>query len=183
MVPVLEAAVISRINNIYRMLSSITEGMAVTASYLFRRPATIQYPNKLETPLEEQLPDGYRGILQVDTRFCIGCRICESTCPINCITIAVEKDAQTGERFLTAFNIDISKCMYCGLCSENCSTSALYHTRLFNAVTPDVEDLFIRFVDHPVALYKPPRESDSKDIPKDFYGAIVKQRMKGRAHE
>ncbi|NOX35180.1 MAG: 4Fe-4S dicluster domain-containing protein [Deltaproteobacteria bacterium] len=168
-------------NNICTTLYSIAEGMAVTASYLFRRPCTIQYPNKLEKPMEDQLSERYRGILQVDTRVCIGCRICEKTCPVDCIAISLEKDKETKERFLTRFDIDISKCMFCGLCSENCKTSAIYHTKFFNAVTQNVENLVVRFVDKPIALYKPPKGSDLKNTLKDLSGAIVNQKMKGRA--
>jgi len=179
MVPVLEAAIKQYFKNIYHSLYSITEGMAVTMSYMFRRPATIQYPNKLEKPLENQLSDRFRGILQVDINYCIGCRICENTCPIDCIAITIEKNKETKERFLTRFDIDISKCMYCGLCSENCSTSAIYHTKVFNGINRDIENLIIRFVDKPTALYKLPKGSDPMETPKDHYGAILVRKMKG----
>ena len=179
MVSVLEAAMRRYFKNIYHSLHSITEGMAVTMSYMFRRPATIQYPNKLEKPLENQLSDRFRGILQVDINYCIGCRVCENTCPIDCIAITTEKNKETKKRFLTRFDIDISKCMYCGLCSENCSTSAIYHTKVFNGISRDIENLIIRFVDKPTALYKLPKGSDPMDTPKDLYGAILVRKMKG----
>jgi len=179
MVPVLEVTMNQYIKNIYDTLFSITEGMAVTMSYLFRRPATIQYPNKLEKPLKNQLSDRYRGILQVDIKYCIGCRICENTCPIDGIAINLEKNKETKERFLTRFDIDIGKCMYCGLCSENCSTSAIYHTKVFNGVTRDISNLLVSFVDKPTALYKLSKDYDQKDTPKDLYGVILKQRIKG----
>ncbi len=163
---------------VYTTLYSIVEGMAVTTSYLFRRPSTIQYPNKLENPLEEQLSDRYRGFLQVDIKICIGCRICEKTCPIDCIDIILEKNKETKERFLTRFDIDISKCMFCGFCSENCSTSAIYHTKFFNGVTQNVEDLVISFVDEPIILYKLNKKSNPKETPKELSGAIVKQVIK-----
>ncbi|MCF6248830.1 MAG: 4Fe-4S dicluster domain-containing protein [Desulfobacula sp.] len=164
-------------NAVATTLYSIFEGMAVTTSYLFRRPSTIQYPNKLEKPLEEQLSDRYRGILQVDTSVCIGCRICEKTCPIDCIAINLEKNKETKERFLTRFDIDISKCMFCGLCSENCSTCAIYHTKFFNGATQNVDELVVRFVDSPIVLYKHRKDSDPKTREKDLSGVIVKQKM------
>ncbi len=166
------------LDNIYSTLNSITEGMAVTASYMFRRPVTIQYPNKLEKPLEEQLPDRYRGILQVDTSLCIGCGICEKTCPIDCITISLKKNKETKERFLIKFDIDISKCMFCGLCSENCKSSAIYHTKFFNGVTQNIETLIISFVDKPTALFKPSKGKAHEDRPKDLYGSIIRKQMR-----
>jgi len=163
--------------NIFDLLFSVAEGMAVTMSHIFRRPATVQYPNKLEKPMEEQLPDRFRGILQVDLDYCIACRICERTCPIDCIAITLKKDKETKERWITLFNVDIAKCMYCGLCSENCSTNAIYHTKVFNGVTCDVDNLIIRYVAEPVVPYKLPKGTSKDDIPMDFNGAIIKMKL------
>ncbi len=162
---------------IYQALFSITEGMAVTMSYLFRRPSTIQYPNKLESLLENQMPDRFRGILQVDISICIGCRLCEKTCPIDCIAIDIEKNKETKERFLTWFAIDISKCMYCGLCSENCSTTAIYHTKVFNGATREIDNLIVQFVSEPMKLVKAKKKDGLEETSKDLHGKILKEKM------
>ncbi len=174
---VLEVAMKAYFLNIYNVLYSVTEGMAVTMSHMFRRPFTVQYPNKLEKPMEEQLSDRFRGILQVDLNYCIACRICERTCPIDCIAIKLKKDKETKERWITLFNVDIAKCMYCGLCSENCSTNAIYHTKVFNGVNQNIEKMVIRYVTEPVVPFKLAKGLTKTDIPVDLNGAIIKSKL------
>ena len=173
MASILEAVVRTYLKNIYHSLHSTAEGMAVTMSHMFRRPSTIQYPNKLEQPLEKQLSNRFRGILQMDSTHCVGCRSCEKICPIDCVAIDIEKNKETRRRFLIRFDIDISKCMHCGLCSENCPTFAIYHTKVFNGATRNIDNLLIRFVDQPVLLSKAPKDGDPKENHKDLSGAIV----------
>ncbi|MBF0245573.1 MAG: NADH-quinone oxidoreductase subunit I, partial [Planctomycetes bacterium] len=65
------------LSNICKSANSILEGMAVTLSWMFRRPCTVQYPDKLDQTVEASLPENYRGILEVDTSLCTGCLSCE----------------------------------------------------------------------------------------------------------
>ena len=44
------------------------------------------------------------------------------------------------------FNIDIAKCMFCGLCTQVCPTGAIFHTRRFEGATEDVEDMIHRHI-------------------------------------
>src|ERR671919_403243 len=115
-------SVTSYVNDIKDTVSSIFEGMAITFSHLVRRPMTIQYPDKIPVPIQETLPHRYRGILEVDMDICTGCLACERVCPITCITIGIDANKETKQRVFTHFDIDIAKCMYCGLCSEVCPT-------------------------------------------------------------
>ena len=107
---------------------TIFDGMAVSASHLLRRPYTIQYPDRTPVRVQDTLPFRYRGILDVDLEICTGCLACERACPIDCIVIVCEKNAQTRELTISQFDIDIAKCMYCGLCSEPCPTGSIHHT-------------------------------------------------------
>ena len=120
-----------------------------------REPMTIEYP---EVNVEAQLPDRYRGILQVDMDICISCHLCESGCPIDCIVIDDVKGSKTSVmsrvtgkptpkvKYPTRFDIDIAKCMYCGLCVEPCPTGAIYHTRKFEGTVTNVSDLTYTYV-------------------------------------
>jgi NADH-quinone oxidoreductase subunit I/NAD(P)H-quinone oxidoreductase subunit I len=141
-------------------VTSILEGMAVTLSWLFRRPCTVQWPDKIEKPIEETLPERYRGILEVETKLCTGCQACERTCPIGCILIATERNAETKERFITGFDIDAAKCMYCGLCVDACPTGAIRHTTQFAGATTDLRRLVLRYVQagEKVVPHKPKTE-------------------------
>ncbi len=78
--------------NIVNSVLSVLEGMTVTLSWMFRRPYTVQWPDKIEKSIEDTLPERYRGLLEVETRLCIGCMACMKECPIECIAVAVERD-------------------------------------------------------------------------------------------
>jgi NADH-quinone oxidoreductase subunit I/NAD(P)H-quinone oxidoreductase subunit I len=56
---------------------------------------------------------------------------------------------------LTRFDIDIAKCMYCGLCSEPCPTGSIHHTPEFEGADYSLESMIRRYVKEPVAAYKP----------------------------
>lgn len=147
--------VASYFRQIREAVVTIVDGMAVSASHLIRRPYTIQYPDRLERRVQETLPFRYRGILDVDLEICTGCLACERACPIDCIAMAIEKNAQTREIVISQFDIDIAKCMYCGLCSEPCPTGAIHHTTEFEGSDFSLESLILRFVNEPVVAYKP----------------------------
>lgn len=158
------AAVAEYLGNIKETVSTIFEGMAITFSHLVRRPMTIQYPDKIDRPVQETLPLRYRGILEVDLDICTGCLACERVCPITCITIGIEMNKETKQRSFSHFDIDICKCMYCGLCSEICPTGAIRHSQEFEGACYNPAGLVRRFAAEPVALYKPKKggETDPK---------------------
>ena len=157
----------SYIQNIKDTVSTIFEGMAVTASHFVRRPYTVQYPDRMPVRVQDTLPFRYRGILEVDLEICTGCLACERACPIDCIVIACEKDQKTKSMIISQFDIDIAKCMYCGLCSEPCPTGSIHHTTEFEGADYSLESLIRRFVKEPVQAYKPKKgpETDPRIAP------------------
>jgi len=143
---------------------TVSEGMAVTLAQYFRRPTTVQYPDRTRVPVVQSLPERYRGFLEVDMSICTACKACERDCPINVIAIDVEK--RGAERVMTRFDIDMGKCMYCGICVESCPvpaqapgdaepTKCIRMTREFEGATSEFPSLTFRFVpDAPVPAYK-----------------------------
>src|SRR5512141_2131444 len=106
------------------VVKTFWEGMTVTLSYMLRRPITTQYPDRMPKRVADTLPERYRGLLEVDMAVCTGCMACERACPIAVIKIATDKDpTNPKQRVITQFDIDESKCMFCGLCVEPCPSS------------------------------------------------------------
>ncbi len=145
----------SYFQNIRETLGTIFEGLAITASHFVRKPFTIQYPDRIDIPIQDTLPFRYRGLLDVDLEICTGCLACERACPIDCIVIDARKDPQTRGMILERFDIDLAKCMFCGLCSEPCPTGSIHHTPEFEGADYSLESLVRRFVKAPMAAYKP----------------------------
>jgi formate hydrogenlyase subunit 6/NADH:ubiquinone oxidoreductase subunit I len=143
------------LTRITRSARSVMDGLAVTLSHLFRPPTTIQYPDRLDRPIVETLPERYRGFLEVDLATCTACKACERDCPIGCIAIDLEKVGDV--RAMTRFDIDMGKCMYCNICVESCPipnqapgdaevTKCIRMTREFEAATDDFSTLTFRFI-------------------------------------
>jgi len=64
--------------------------------------------------------------LRCSTEVCVGCTFCARTCPD--YAIRVERVDDPDGRCVTRYDLDLSKCCFCGLCAEQCPTGALVHT-------------------------------------------------------
>lgn len=162
--------------NIKNGFLSIFEGMSVTLASMLTRPVTVEYPDvdisseetislKYHSSLMG-MSENYRGILDVDLSLCTSCGLCQKACPIECIIIENEKCEKTKlvdaggntvinrltqkealkTRDSTRFDINMGKCMFCGLCTIACPTKAIYHTNRFEMNQEALEDLVLRFV-------------------------------------
>jgi formate hydrogenlyase subunit 6/NADH:ubiquinone oxidoreductase subunit I len=162
--------------NIKNGFQSVFEGMSVTLASMFVRPVTIQYPEADISSNESLsknykstlmgMPENYRGVLNVDLSVCTSCGLCAKACPIECIVIENEKcDKQKltdrdgnpvfnrftqkealKTRTSTRFDINIGKCMFCGLCTLACPTKAIHHTNTFEMNRESLEKLVLKFV-------------------------------------
>lgn len=96
-------------------LSELMRGFAVTLAHIFKEPATINYPFE-KGPLSPRFRGEHalRRYPSGEER-CIACKLCEAICPAQAITIEAEERAD-GSRRTTRYDIDMTKCIYCGFC-------------------------------------------------------------------
>lgn len=162
-------AFLNYFKNIYEAIVTVAKGMWITLKTFFTTPVTVQYPEEnpsanpeeffreYEGPLKP-LSERYRGFLTVELNICTACEACARACPINCIVIEHVRGEKTevvskidGKktpklRYATRFDIDIGKCMYCGLCVEPCPTGAIHFTRTFEGACYTPDRLILHFV-------------------------------------
>lgn len=121
-------------------LPAILGGMVITIKHLFRKKATLKYPEQTR-----EMAAVYRGVhvLKRDEQGrenCTACGLCAVTCPAEAITM-VAAERQPGEEMLyreekyaATYEINMLRCIFCGLCEDACPKDAIYLTdRLIEA--------------------------------------------------
>jgi formate hydrogenlyase subunit 6/NADH:ubiquinone oxidoreductase subunit I len=159
-------AALHYMESIYRSAATVFDGMTITFSYLLRKPVTVQYPYRIERPVQETLPERYRGFLGVNPETCTSCEACVKACPIDCITLSGMKVPGRRGKAPVYFYIDLGKCMFCGLCVPPCPTDAIFFTREFEGSVVDRKRLIVSYIPEETArryirehLSAPSRES------------------------
>ena len=129
-----------RMNPMARVVTgaaSLAQGLAITFSYLFRRPITIQYPEK-----RVAMPLRFRGrlVLPVDpdkgTDRCTACMRCVWACPNHSIDIEKETGPD-GKPRPASYRYNLGTCMFCNLCVEACPFFALVMSDEHELATTD----------------------------------------------
>ena len=141
--------------DIWETITSLLTGMGITWVHMLRIKkdnVTLQYPEEKWPRPERNI--GYdhsnynviRSRLHVDMDDCIGCLKCERACPVDCIKIDTVKVPERGKDIkevghvgitsngtrkaliVTRFDIDMSECCYCNLCTYPCPEECIYMT-------------------------------------------------------
>lgn len=116
-------------------LINIAKGMWVTFKHMFKRKATIKYPEEKRT-----FSPVYRGrhMLMRDDQGrerCTACGLCALSCPAEAITMKAaerkpdEMHLYREEKYAEIYEINMLRCIFCGLCEEACPKEAIYLTK------------------------------------------------------
>jgi len=129
---------------------SVAESCMTAFPYIFRwgelrKEVTEGYPDPVSSKTADDLPPRSRGLLFNDIDRCTGCRECEKVCPAQCIRIEEEPGADASKIWVSAFDIDFARCIFCGLCVEVCAPASLVHTRQYEGAAYSLTDLVASF--------------------------------------
>ena|SRR5207245_4109753 len=130
---------------------TVLVGMKITWRHLFTQKVTLQYPEE-----KWQLPPKSRMRLFMAYEDCIGCGQCARACPVQCIYIKAEKrdskapaiyaaNGQPIKLDVSVFDIDMSLCCYCNLCTYPCPTNCIYMTPEYEFASTDLTNHLYHF--------------------------------------
>ncbi|MFN7115881.1 MAG: NuoI/complex I 23 kDa subunit family protein [Saprospiraceae bacterium] len=115
-------------------LPAIASGMSITLKHLFKKKATINYPEETR-----EFAPVYRGhhVLKRDeagAERCTACGLCAVACPAEAITMEAaerkpgEEHLYREEKYAAIYEINMLRCIFCGLCEEACPKEAIFLT-------------------------------------------------------
>lgn len=179
------------LRTIWESVSTLVTGMAITWRHMVnirKGNVTLQYPEERWPRPERDIgfdQDDYnviRSRLHVDMDDCIGCLKCERVCPVDCIKIETEK-VDKGEDIpdvghtgitsngtkkallLTRFDIDMTECCYCNLCTYPCPEECIYMTGGPNSEKHPIDYEFSQF-DRNDMVYRFAKEASEEQVEK-----------------
>jgi hydrogenase-4 component H len=103
---------------------------------LTSHPQTVKFP--FAPP---EIPEGYRGRVQIHSEECRGCGLCVRDCP----AFALELQRDDKHTFRLIYHPE--RCAYCGQCEVSCTFGAIYQTSELVRGTDNLPQLVVTLVD------------------------------------
>ena len=149
-------------------IATVARSMWVALLHLFTPSVTLQYPTVKMT-----MPERTRARLFNKIEDCIGCGQCARACPTDCILIETEKRSKDEPAIFASdgtaiklrtfvFDIDMTLCCYCALCTFPCPTHCLVMTGNYEYSVYEKKDHVYHF-----AVDKPLYTKTTKEPPAD----------------
>ena len=137
--------------DVWEGVATALVGMNITWKHLFAKKVTLHYPEE-----KWSLPPRSRMRLFMKYEDCIGCGQCVRACPVSCIYLKAEKRDPKSPAIFAAngqpikldvhvFDIDMSLCCYCNLCTYPCPTDCIYMTPEYEFATTDLTNHLYHF--------------------------------------
>ena len=144
----------------------LVKGLLVTLGYALSPTISERYPDE-----EKWIPyRRFRGVHRLwrdeeGRELCVACELCSKICPTDCITvIPMEDDTGRGiaDRVPRVWDVDLSRCLFCGYCEDACPTRAVRLGREYEYATYDLESTVL----HVQELLIP------QPVPESFPGGV-----------
>ena len=100
-----------------KFVKTLFEGLSVVFKHLFRKPVTLEYPEK-----KKEMNEHFRGKLKIEN--CVGCKICQKVCPTGAISMTKNDEGK-----VISYKIDLRKCIFCGNCTFYCPHKSIKMTK------------------------------------------------------
>jgi len=113
-------------------LPAIFGGMFITFKHLFKKPATVSYPE-----VQRPFSPVFRGLQELKrdekgAERCTACGLCAVSCPAEAITMVAaerekgEENLYREEKYAATYEINMLRCIFCGFCEEACPKEAIF---------------------------------------------------------
>src|SRR5215510_9017969 len=105
------------------------KGFGVTFKHIFKKPITQQYP-EFKRPVYPRFRGRHRLHRHENgLEKCVGCSLC-AACPADCIRVVADENTaehrvSAGERYARIYEINLSRCIFCGYCELACPFDAI----------------------------------------------------------
>lgn len=144
------SAISAYLRSLFWGFHSLMQSLSSVIPYLYskqnlKREITEQYPDPVSSKTEEDLPPRTRGLLFNDIEICTGCKACREVCPTDCFQIETENRSDSEKKWVSRFDIDLSRCIFCGYCVDVCEPASLIHTKKFESTVFEPNKLVVSF--------------------------------------
>lgn len=143
-----------------KYLVALILGHLTVFKHLFKRPVTLEYPEK-----KKELNEKFRGVHALDVKKCTACGTCQRVCP-SFGTIEIEKDKnEEGKFYSKNYSIDLGKCIFCGNCVQYCPFDAIKMTKNYELADAKKSSLKL----------------DINTLKKNYSDTIIREKKNGKS--
>ncbi len=146
---------------IVNVFVKMPQGFLVTIRYFFKKPVTLQYPDKKKPMFPRYKGRHFLERYDDGSERCVCCGLCAAACPADAIYMEPEETAN-GERKAKVYEINLLRCIFCGFCEEACPEEAIFMGQEYE-FSADARNSFI-WTKEDMLVKHPRRDNPFKEI-------------------